>query len=92
MFASDYVADQVYLQLYTRNGVAIDLKQFLEVSQDIGEVGVLRGILFERHAHAMIANGGSFQIRALLDPSLNGSIRYEKFGTLPPLVFDNDSD
>jgi hypothetical protein len=64
LFASDYVADQVYLQLYQKKRE--QLIQFLAVSQGVGDVGVLRGILFERHAHTVIQNGGSFQVRQLV--------------------------
>jgi hypothetical protein len=80
------------LQLYeTKRG---DLIQFLSVSQGVGDVGVLRGILFERHAHTVIANGGVFQIRQLLDSTLtpqdSDTPREIQLPRVPQLVFDND--
>ena len=91
MFASEYVADQVYLQLYTRK--RDELLQFLAVSQGVGDVGVLRGVLFERHAHTMISNGGTFQTRELLDPNFNDSpMLMLQFLASRQLVFDSDSE
>ena len=63
LFASEYVTDKVYLQLYENNRA--HLIQFLAVSQGVGDVGVLRGVLFERHAHTIISKGGRFRIRKL---------------------------
>jgi hypothetical protein len=91
LFASEYVADQVYLQLYTRK--RDELIQFLGVSQGVGDVGVLRGVLFERHAHAVISNGGEFQIRELLDSNFNDSpLLKRQFFASRQLVFDSDSE
>ncbi|KAI8894042.1 hypothetical protein BC833DRAFT_531060 [Globomyces pollinis-pini] len=89
--ASEYVADQVYLQLYTRQ--CDELIQFLSISQGVGDVGVLRDVLFERHAHAVISNGGAFQIRELLDPNFNNSPTLMlQFLASRQLVFDSDSE
>jgi hypothetical protein len=90
-FASEYVADQVYLQLYTRK--RDELIQFLAVSQGVGDVGVLRGVLFERHAHTMISNGGTFQIRELLDSNFNDSPKLMfQIPASRQFVFDSDSE
>lgn len=90
LFASEYVADQVYLQLYTRK--RDELIQFLGVSQGVGDVGVLRGVLFERHAHAVISNGGTFQIRELHDPNFNDSPPRIQFPASTQRLFDSDSE
>lgn len=91
VFASEYVADQVYLQLYTEK--RDELIQFLAVSEGVGDVGVLRGVLFEKHAHTMISIGGTFQIRELLDSKLNDSptVMLQVLATRQ-LVFDSDSE
>ena len=41
------------------------LKSFIATSQGMGGTAVLRGTLFERHAHTILANGGKFEIRSL---------------------------
>ncbi|KAJ3254311.1 hypothetical protein HK103_007282 [Boothiomyces macroporosus] len=98
LFASEYVADQVYLQLYKMKRE--ELLQFLSVSGGIGDIGVLRGVLFERHAHTVIANGGKFRIRELIrpKPKLEDSskqvdlhaVKELELPRLEQLVFDND--
>ncbi|KAJ1339531.1 hypothetical protein BSLG_005855 [Batrachochytrium salamandrivorans] len=42
-----------------------NLIKFLSAAEEIGETGQLRGILFEKYAHTVIAKGGSFKIRDL---------------------------
>jgi hypothetical protein len=51
------------------------LIDFIAVSEGIGKVGVLRGILFKRYAHAVflffLSNEGTFRIRELVNPAKN---------------------
>ncbi|KAL5037039.1 hypothetical protein RTP6_7766 [Batrachochytrium dendrobatidis] len=63
LFASDYVADKIYSRVYEKN--RNNLIKFLSAAEEIGETGQLRGILFEKYAHTVIAKGGSFKIRDL---------------------------
>ncbi|OAJ41341.1 hypothetical protein BDEG_24962 [Batrachochytrium dendrobatidis JEL423] len=62
-FAFDYVADKIYSRVYEKN--RNNLIKFLSAAEEIGETGQLRGILFEKYAHTVIAKGGSFKIRDL---------------------------
>jgi hypothetical protein len=62
-FTSAYVADEIYSRVYARD--RNNLISFLSATQGIGDTGQLRGTLFEKHAHTMIARGGSFKIRDL---------------------------
>jgi hypothetical protein len=62
-FASAYVVDQIYNRVYAKD--RNHLIRFLSASQGIGNTGQLRGVLFEKYAHTVIAKGGSFKIRDL---------------------------
>ena len=62
-FASAYVVDEIYSRVYAKDRE--QLIRFLCTSQGIGETGQLRGTLFEKHAHTVLAIGGSFKIRDL---------------------------
>ncbi|KAJ3095801.1 hypothetical protein HDU96_001034, partial [Phlyctochytrium bullatum] len=62
-FASAYVVDEIYSRVYAKDRE--HLIRFLSATQGIGDTGQLRGILFEKHAHTVLANGGSFKIRDL---------------------------
>jgi hypothetical protein len=62
-FASDYVVDEIYNRVAVINRE--HLISFLSATQGIGETGQLRGILFEKHAHTVLANGGTFTMRDL---------------------------
>ena len=88
LLASEYVTEQVYLHLYDtkRN----ELLQFLAVPHGEGDLGVLRGVLFERYAHTVISSGGVFRIRELTDSNLSST--YIQLPELPQPLFDNDSD
>ena len=90
LFASEYVADQVYLQLYQKKRE--QLIQFLAVSQGVGDVGVLRGILFERHAHTVIQNGGSFQVRQLVNNGSDIACHNIRIPKCVLHLFDNDGE
>jgi hypothetical protein len=63
VFASKYVVDRIYPKLLQDKRQ--QLIGFLAVSDGIGELGPLRGILFERYAHSIIQNGGKFRVREL---------------------------
>jgi hypothetical protein len=63
-FASAYVVDEIYSRVNTKDRE--HLIRFLSATQGIGDTGQLRGILFEKHAHTVLAKGGSFKIRDLL--------------------------
>ena len=92
-FASEYIANLVYFNLYQTKRT--ELLQFLAVSHGLSAVGVLRGILFERHAHSMISKGGIFRIRELYHPDLNIPLTKtidKKFDPLQEFLFDNDLD
>jgi hypothetical protein len=62
-FASAYVVDEIYSRVYANDRV--NLIRFLSTSQGVSETGQLRGTLFEKHAHTVLANGGPFKIRDL---------------------------
>ncbi|EGF79877.1 hypothetical protein BATDEDRAFT_25351 [Batrachochytrium dendrobatidis JAM81] len=62
-FASDYVVDEIYNRVYVRD--RDHLIRFVSVTREIGETGQLNRVLFEKHAHTVIAKGGSFKIRDL---------------------------
>lgn len=62
-FASAYVVDEIYNRIYVKD--RDHLMRFLSVPENVSETGQLRGILFEKHAHIVIAKGGSFKIRDL---------------------------
>jgi hypothetical protein len=66
LFASGYVADEVYKREYEKNRE--NLIAFISASDGIGETSTLRGTLFERHAHRLIAKGGIFNVRELKSP------------------------
>ena len=62
-FASAFVVDEIYSRVYVKD--RDHLFRFLSATQGIGDTGQLRGILFEKLAHTVIAKGGSFKIRDL---------------------------
>ena len=62
-FASAYVVDEIYRRVYAKDRG--HLIRFLSATQGIGNTGQLRGVLFEKHAHTVLAKGGSFKIRNL---------------------------
>jgi hypothetical protein len=90
VFASAYVADKVYLQLYEMK--RMELTNFLAASKGIVDLGALRGILFERHAHKVISNGGTFQIRELYDQDLKSHTTTLQLKSLPQLICDSESE
>ncbi|KAJ3307751.1 hypothetical protein HDV04_002613 [Boothiomyces sp. JEL0838] len=63
LFASTYVADEMYTRAYGNNRNL--LIRFLSASEGIGDTGQLRGVLFERHAHEILSKGGQFRTRNL---------------------------
>src|SRR6185312_10725605 len=63
MFASDYVVEQMYTRIYVRDRQQI--VRFISASTNVGDTGVLRGIMFERFAHQRIPEGGTFKVRKL---------------------------
>jgi hypothetical protein len=68
-FASPRVSDLVLQQLATE--LRHSLQQFLVSSQDEASLGGLRGVLFERHGHKVLQQGGSTcRWRQLQQPSL----------------------
>jgi hypothetical protein len=69
-FASDYVADAVYTRLY--NFKRQQLLEFISASENVGDLGVIRGILYERFAHSIIQNGGTFKMRELFENGQRG--------------------
>ncbi|KAJ1547754.1 hypothetical protein HK096_000228 [Nowakowskiella sp. JEL0078] len=88
-FASEFVIENVYQNLLSQSRQ--QLIQFLAASHGIDSFAVLRGTLFERHAHTVIRNGGTFRIRQL---KAEKSVVLESTLTLPQLpvfVFDTDS-
>ncbi|EGF78520.1 hypothetical protein BATDEDRAFT_26603 [Batrachochytrium dendrobatidis JAM81] len=62
-FAFDYVVDEIYNRVYARD--RDHLIRFVSVTREIGETGQLNRELFKKHAHTVIAKGGSFKIRDL---------------------------
>ncbi|KAJ8330306.1 hypothetical protein O5D80_001866 [Batrachochytrium dendrobatidis] len=85
-FASDYVVDEIYNRVYARD--RDHLIRFVSVTREIGETGQLRGILFEKHAHTVIAKGGSFKIRDLRT-KLESTLQLPM--DLTTLLFSNNS-
>lgn len=65
VFASEYVRDAVYQRLLAEQKDA--LLRFMASADRIQALAVLRGYLFEAHAHAMLERGGRFRIRRLVD-------------------------
>jgi hypothetical protein len=90
---STYLSDKVYAKLFDKKRA--ELMDFLATSQGVGDVAVLRGILFERHAHRIISNGGEFQIRELHDSDPNPEDSHmpmtQVFPRLEQLVFEEDA-
>ncbi|KAJ3122508.1 hypothetical protein HK100_011969 [Physocladia obscura] len=64
-FASNFVAEQIYLQLFLTK--LKHLIRIIAVSEGVKKTGVLRGTLFERHAHDVIAGGGTFGCQQLFE-------------------------
>jgi broad-specificity NMP kinase len=62
-FASNYIGEKVVEALLRKNEE--ELIEFLSASDGKGDVGSLRGILFEPFVHRLLAAGGSFEIRSL---------------------------
>jgi hypothetical protein len=83
-FASDYVLDTVYQELYKTKRQK--LLTFMSVSHGIAEFAQLRGQLFERHAHAVLARGGPFRTRSL-ETNTEKTLALEP---LSELLFDTD--
>ena len=61
--ASQYVSDRVCEGLLWKK--RLDLRNFLAASCCAGELGVLRGNLFESYTHLMQRRGGKFTVRYL---------------------------
>lgn len=62
-FGSKQIEDKVYEEINQK--AKLDLMKFLHDSRDETVVATLRGCLFERLAHDLLANGGKFKIRQL---------------------------
>ena len=65
VFASQYVQQLVYKRLYDND--KRKLLEFIAVSDRVGTLAVLRGHLFEGHVHSILPQGGTFQVRRLVD-------------------------
>ena len=61
--SSTYVAKMMYDALVERQKE--NLYNFLNVSSDVGEVGAIRGKLFEMYCHDLFSKGGTFQTRCI---------------------------
>ncbi|EGF77367.1 hypothetical protein BATDEDRAFT_27719 [Batrachochytrium dendrobatidis JAM81] len=85
-FASDYVVDEIYNRVYARD--RDHLIRFVSVTREIGETGQLNRVLFEKHAHTIIAKGGSFKIRDLRT-KLESTLQLPM--DLSTLLFSNNS-
>ncbi|EGF81375.1 hypothetical protein BATDEDRAFT_23764 [Batrachochytrium dendrobatidis JAM81] len=85
-FASDYVVDEIYNRVYARD--RDHLIRFVSVTREIGETGQLNRVLFEKHAHTVIAKGGSFKIRDLRT-KLESTLQLPM--DLSTLLFSNNS-
>uniref|UniRef100_A0AAV1TLS1 Crinkler effector protein N-terminal domain-containing protein n=1 Tax=Peronospora matthiolae TaxID=2874970 RepID=A0AAV1TLS1_9STRA len=62
-FASDYVLDIIYQQLYEHNRAK--LVAFLDASRGFDLYAVIRGRVFERYVHSVLPQGGNFRVRRL---------------------------
>ncbi|OAJ42042.1 hypothetical protein BDEG_25546 [Batrachochytrium dendrobatidis JEL423] len=85
-FASDYVVDEIYSRVYARD--RDHLIRFVSVAREIGGTGQLNRVLFEKHAHTVIAKGGSFKIRDLRT-KLESTLQLPM--DLSTLLFSNNS-
>ncbi|EGF77150.1 hypothetical protein BATDEDRAFT_92027 [Batrachochytrium dendrobatidis JAM81] len=85
-FAFDYVVDEIYNRVYARD--RDHLIRFVSVTREIGETGQLNRALFEKHAHTVIAKGGSFKIRDLRT-KLESTLQLPM--DLSTLLFSNNS-
>ncbi|KAK6091297.1 hypothetical protein MT418_8583 [Batrachochytrium dendrobatidis] len=85
-FAFDYVVDEIYNRVYARD--RDHLIRFVSVAREIGETGQLNRVLFEKHAHTVIAKGGSFKIRDLRT-KLESTLQLPM--DLSTLLFSNNS-
>jgi len=63
VFASSYVEEKVFQKLF--DNYQRDLKEFLAASDSKGELGSLRGVLFERYVLRSLSAGGNFTIKRL---------------------------
>ncbi|KAF0704419.1 hypothetical protein DYB28_008092 [Aphanomyces astaci] len=70
VFASPYVQDVVYRRLCKDDHDK--LVKFLAASEGIDQLGVVRGIVFERYVHAVLPRGGRFRIRRLMPEGGSG--------------------
>ncbi|RKP20608.1 hypothetical protein ROZALSC1DRAFT_19110 [Rozella allomycis CSF55] len=87
-FASDYVADAVYSRLYVSKRQ--QLLNFIAASDSFGDLGVIRGVLFERFAHSIIQNGGTFKVRELFENSTRGPDEEVIFEPSRLVVFEQE--
>lgn len=92
-FASDVVAEGVYRALYERDRAR--LLQFLRVAHNASGVEGLRGTIFEQHAHWIISQGGTFQIRTLPKPASPSPVTIRSnlhLPQLPVVYFQRDTE
>ncbi|EPZ32841.1 hypothetical protein O9G_004888 [Rozella allomycis CSF55] len=87
-FASDYVADAVYSRLYVSKRQ--QLLNFIAASDSFGDLGVIRGVLFERFAHSIIQNGGTFKVRELFENGTRGPDEEVIFEPSRLVVFEQE--
>ena len=90
-FASQFVAEGVYLELCERDRAR--LIRFLAVSHNAPGVEALRGSIFEQHAHCILAKGGTFQIRTLPNRPSSVPIRSNlELPQLPVVYFESETE
>ena len=63
VISSRYVAKMMYDNFVERQKV--NIYNFLAVSSEVGEVGAIRGRLFETYCHDLFSKGGTFQTRRI---------------------------
>ena len=75
-FASDFVFNR--LMQSSRNKLSDGLIKFVCASTNQSMLGPLRGYIFERFAHAVIARGGQFRIRRLVSSDSKEQVAEDK--------------
>lgn len=67
IFASDFVAQSVFDQLWITESSSIEA--WVSAGTKSSELGALRGIFYEQACHRTICRGGSFEVREAADPT-----------------------
>ena len=75
-FGSEQIEAKVYEEINQK--AKLDLIKFLHDSRGETVVATLRGCLFERLAHDLLANGGKFKYRELFDRQNERTIKVKK--------------